>query len=78
MFAQLPGFSFGCGPASACRSLRTSVLRSLRTGLKEQLIQGLWLTQAVGREGYGMRGEPATAEASVTLHQTEVRPVFSR
>ena len=25
-----------------------------------------------------MRGKPATAEASVTLHQPEVRPVFSR
>ena len=33
--------------------LRAYVLRSDRTGLKEQLIQGLWLTQAVGREGYG-------------------------
>ena len=33
--------------------LRVSVLRSDRTGLKEQLLQGLWLTQAAGREGYG-------------------------
>ena len=33
--------------------LRASVLLSDRTGLKEQLIWGLWLTQAVGREGYG-------------------------
>ena len=33
--------------------LRASVLHSDRTGLKEQLIQGLWLTQASGREGYG-------------------------
>ena len=33
--------------------LRASVLRSDRTGLKEQLIRGLWLTQAGGREGYG-------------------------
>ena len=37
-----------------------------RTGLKEQLIQGLWLTQANGW-GYGMRGEPAAAEAGMTL-----------
>ena len=28
--------------------LRASVLRSDRTGLKEQLIRGLWLTQAGG------------------------------
>ena len=33
--------------------LRASVLRSDRMALKEQLIQGLWLTQAGGREGYG-------------------------
>ena len=46
-------------------------------GLKKQLLRGLWLTQAWGREGYGMWGEPAVAEASVTLHQPEVRCVFS-
>ena len=33
--------------------LRVSVLHSDRTGLKEQLIRGLWLTQAGGKEGYG-------------------------
>ena len=33
--------------------LRVSVLRSDMTGLKEQLIRGLWLIQARGREGYG-------------------------
>ena len=33
--------------------LRASVLGSDRTGLKKQLIRGLWLTQAGGREGYG-------------------------
>ena len=33
--------------------LRVSVLRSHRVGLKEQVIRGLWLTQAGGREGYG-------------------------
>ena len=32
--------------------LRASVLHSHRTGLKEQLLRGLWLTQAAGREGY--------------------------
>ena len=35
--------------------LRASVLCSNRTGLKEQLLRGLWLTQAVGREAYGCR-----------------------
>ena len=52
LFTQFPGFSFGFGPISACRSRRASVLHSDRTGLKEQLIRGLWLTQAGGREGY--------------------------
>ena len=46
--------------------------------MKEQLIRELWLTQAWGREGYGMRGEPAVAEAGVTLQQPEVRHMFSR
>ena len=58
--------------------LRASVLRSDRTGLKEQLIMGLWLTKARGREGYGMWGEPVMAEADVTLQQPEAHRVFSR
>ena len=40
-----------------------SVLHSDRTGLKEQMLRGLWLTQAGGREGYGcgasLRQRPA-------------------
>ena len=50
--------------------LRASVLRSHRTGLKEQLLQWLWLTQARGVWGW-MWDEPAAAEASMTLHQPE-------
>ena len=57
--------------------LRASVLHSDRTGLKEQLIRGLWLTQAGGTEWYRVRGEPAAAEASMTLHQHKARRVFS-
>ena len=45
-------------------------------GLKEQLLRGLWLTQASGREGYGVRGEPAVAEAGMTLQQPEAPCVF--
>ena len=56
--------------------LSASVLRSDRTGLKEQLLRGFWLTQAGGREGYGVRGEPVAAEAGVTLHQPEARRAF--
>ena len=59
--------------------LRASVLHSDRTGLKEQLIRGLWLTQvAGGAGGVWMRGEPAVAEASMTLQQPEARRAFSR
>ena len=54
-----------------------SVLHLDRRGLKERLMRGLWLTQAGGREGYRMRGEPAMAEASVTLRQPEACRVFS-
>ena len=58
-----------------CR--RASVPCPDRTGLKEQLLRGLWLTQAGGREGYVVQGEPAAAEASMTLHQPEARRAFS-
>ena len=72
------GSALDVAPPLRVGRLRASVLRSHRTGLKEQLLRGLWLTQAAGREGYGMRGEPAAAEASVTLHQPEARSAFSR
>ena len=54
--------------------LRAPVLRSDRTGLKEQLLPALWLTQAGVGGGEGevrRRGEPVAAEAGVTLHQPE-------
>ena len=57
--------------------LRVSVLCSDRTVLKEQLIRGLWLTQAGGREGYRMQGKPAVVEAGMMLQQPEVHHVFS-
>ena len=57
--------------------LRASVPLSDRTGLKEQLIRGLWLTQAAWREVYRMQGEPVVAEAGVTLQQPEAHHVFS-
>ena len=40
------------GPPLRVDCLRASVPRPDRTGLKEQLLRGLWLTQAAGREGY--------------------------
>ena len=47
--------------------LRPSFPTLDRTGLKKQLIRGPWLTQAGVREGYGIRGKPAAAEAGMTL-----------
>ena len=47
-------------------------------GLKKWFIRGLWLTQAGGRERYGMQGEPVAAEASMTLQQPEACRVFFR
>ena len=58
--------------------LRASVLRSDRTGLKEQLLRRLWLTQARGKGGARMRGEPVAAAAGMTLQQPEARRAFSR
>ena len=72
------GSALDLAPPLRVGGLRASVLRSDRTGLKEQLIRGLWLIQARGREGYGMRGEPTAAEAGMTLHQPEVRHAFSQ
>ena len=54
-----------------------SVLCPDRRVLREWLIRGLWLTQAGGREGYGIRGEPTAAEASITMQQPEPCRVFS-
>ena len=53
LFAQLLGFSFGFSSASVCRSPERICSCPDRTGLKEQLLWGLWLAQAEGREGYG-------------------------
>ena len=55
--------------------LRASVPHADRTGLKERLIRGLWLTQAKGREGYRMQGE--LAETNEMLQQPEAQCVFS-
>ena len=57
--------------------LKASVLSSHRTGLKEQLLRGLWLLRP-GGGGVRLQGEPVVAEASVTLHQAEARCALSR
>ena len=47
------GSALDLDPPLRVGRLRASVLHSDRTGLKEQLLRGLWLTQTGGREGYG-------------------------
>ena len=47
--------------------LRASVLRSHRTGLKEQLLRGLWLTQAGGGSGTEEAGRACSVRGVVTL-----------
>ena len=61
------GSALDLAPPLPVGRLRASVLRSDRAGLKEQLLRGLWLTQAGGEGGVRMRGKPVAAEASVTL-----------
>ena len=63
------GSALDLDPPLRVGHLRASAPCPERTGLKEQLIQGLWLTQW---------SEPAAAEASVTLHQPELCHVFSQ
>ena len=47
------GSALDLAPPLHVGHLRTSVLCSDRRGLKNKLLQGLWLTQAGGRKGYG-------------------------
>ena len=46
------GSALDLDPPLRVGHLRASVPRPDRTGLKEQLLRGLWFTQAAGREGY--------------------------
>ena len=76
------GSAFVLAPALHVGCPQASVLHPDRSGLKQRLIRGLLLLQARGSEGYGSHnwngGEPAAAEASITLQQPEVCRVFSQ
>ena len=72
------GSALDLDPPLHVRHLRASVLRSHWMGLKEQLLRGLWLTQAGGGRGTEEAGRACAAEAGVTLQQPEARRVFSR
>ena len=65
-------------PLHVGRPLASVLHPDRKQPLKDRLIRGLWLSQAEGREGYGMQGKPAAAEASMTLQQPEARHVFYR
>ena len=78
LFAQLPGFSFGFGLASECRSPE-GVCSSLRQdGVKGEADLGALAHSDRGEGGVRMRGEPAAAESGVTLHQPKAHHAFSR
>ena len=68
------GSALDLAPPLGVGRLRVSVPHPDRAGLKEQLIWGLWLTQAGGNV---MRLKPAEAEVGVTLQQPGVHRVFS-
>ena len=76
LFAQLLGFSFVFGPASACRSPSGVCSSPRQEGVKRVADSGALAHSGWGRKGYGMRGEPAAAEAGITLQQPEARSLF--
>ena len=77
LFSRLPVFSFGFGPASACRSSE-GVCSSLRQdGVKGAAASGAPGHSGRVEGGVQMRGEPAAAEASVMMQQPEEHRVFS-
>ena len=78
LFTQFPGFSFVFRPSSACR-LPEGVCSSLR----QDRVKGATDSGSLTHSGWGegvvqMSGEPAVAEASITLQQREACCVFSR
>ena len=78
MFTQLPGFSFGFGPASACRSPEGVCSPPRQNGVKGAAASGALAHSGRGEGGVQRRrGKPAAAEAGMTLHQSEARRAFS-
>ena len=65
------GSALDLAPPLCVGHLRVSFPCSDRTGLKEQLIRGLWLTHAGWREGYGFGA--SLRQQRPTWHCTSVR-----
>ena len=79
LFAQLLGFSFGFGPASACRSPEGIYSPPRQDGVKGAADLGALAHSGRGEGGVQRRrGEPVASEAGVTLQQPEARRAFSR
>ena len=78
LFVQLPGFSFGFGPASACMSPEGICSPPRQNGVKGAAASGALAHSGAGEGRVQMWGEPAAAEAGVMLHQPEARCAFSR
>ena len=74
------GSALDLAPPLHVGRLRASVPHPGRRGLKEQLLGGSGsLRPGKGQDtGYGIQGEPAAAETSITLHQPEAHLVFSQ
>ena len=72
------GSALDLDPPLRVGHLRASVSRPDRTGLKEQLLRGLWLTQAGGGRGTEEAGRACGVRGVVTLQQPEARRAFSR
>ena len=72
------GSALDLDPPLRVGHLRASVPRPDRTGLKEQLLRGLWLTQVGGGSGTEEAGRACGVRGVVTLHQPEARRAFSR
>ena len=72
------GSALDFDPSLHVGHLRPSVPRPDRTGLKEQLLQGLWLTQAGGGRGTEEAGRACGVRGVVTLQQPEARRAFCR
>ena len=72
------GSALDLDPPLRVGRLRASVPRPDRTGLKEQLLRGLWLAQAGGGRGTEEAGRACGVRGVVTLHQPEARCAFSQ
>ena len=78
LFTQLPGVSFGFGPTSACRSPEGVCSSFRQDGVKGAAASGALAHSGSGEGEVQMQGEPAAAEASVTLHQPKAHRAFSQ